>query len=105
MQGPVRAAVAAAVEAMADDRPRARRDRRHPGQAGEGRLRACAPGFVPGDEERGLGTGRALDRCPDGPSEFRGVLVREHEWRVREGLVTKPRIDLPRRVRRRFRGD
>jgi hypothetical protein len=31
---------------------------------------------------------RALDETPtDGLAELRGVLVREHEWRVREGLV------------------
>ena len=30
---------------------------------------------------------RALDDPPDGLAELRGVLVREHEWRVQEGLV------------------
>jgi hypothetical protein len=30
---------------------------------------------------------RALEDCPNGLAELRGVLVREHEWRVREGLV------------------
>jgi hypothetical protein len=31
---------------------------------------------------------RALDETPtDGLAELRGVLLREHEWRVREGLV------------------
>ena len=30
---------------------------------------------------------RALEDCPDGLAELSGVLVREHEWRVREGLV------------------
>jgi len=30
---------------------------------------------------------RGLEDCPDGLAELRGVLVREHEWRVREGLV------------------
>lgn len=31
---------------------------------------------------------RALDDAPsDGLAELRGVLLREHEWRVREGLV------------------
>jgi hypothetical protein len=30
---------------------------------------------------------RALEDCPDGLAELRGVLVREHEWCVREGLV------------------
>jgi hypothetical protein len=30
---------------------------------------------------------RALDDPPDSLAEFRGVLLREHEWRVREGLV------------------
>jgi hypothetical protein len=30
---------------------------------------------------------RALDEPPDGLAELRGVLLREHEWRVREGLV------------------
>jgi hypothetical protein len=29
----------------------------------------------------------ALDDPPDGLEELRGVLLREHEWRVREGLV------------------
>lgn len=36
------------------------------------------------DRERIL---RALDDPPDGLAELRGVLLREHEWRVREGLV------------------
>lgn len=30
---------------------------------------------------------RALDDPPQGLSELRGVLLAEHEWRVREGLV------------------
>jgi hypothetical protein len=30
---------------------------------------------------------RALDHPPDGLTELRAVLLREHEWRVREGLV------------------
>ena len=30
---------------------------------------------------------RVLDDPPDGLVELRGVLLREHEWRVREGLV------------------
>jgi uncharacterized protein (DUF1778 family) len=30
---------------------------------------------------------RALDDPPAGLAELRGVLVREHEWRVREGLM------------------
>jgi hypothetical protein len=30
---------------------------------------------------------RALEDCPDGLAELRSVLIREHEWRVREGLV------------------
>ena len=30
---------------------------------------------------------RALEDCPNELAELRGVLVREHEWRVREGLV------------------
>jgi hypothetical protein len=30
---------------------------------------------------------RALEECPDGLAELRGALVREREWRVREGLV------------------
>jgi hypothetical protein len=30
---------------------------------------------------------RTLDDPPDGLSQLRGVLLREHEWRVREGLV------------------
>jgi hypothetical protein len=29
---------------------------------------------------------RALEDCPDGLGELRGVLVREHEWRRREGV-------------------
>jgi hypothetical protein len=29
---------------------------------------------------------RALEDPPAGPEELRGVLVREHEWRRREGL-------------------
>jgi hypothetical protein len=36
------------------------------------------------DRERIL---RALDDPPAGLEELRGVLLREHEWRVREGLV------------------
>jgi hypothetical protein len=30
---------------------------------------------------------RALEDCPDGLTELRGVLLREHEWRAGEGLV------------------
>ena len=30
---------------------------------------------------------RSLDDPPESLAELRGVLVREHEWRVREGLV------------------
>jgi hypothetical protein len=30
---------------------------------------------------------RALDDPPDGLAELRGVLLSEHEWRVREGFV------------------
>jgi hypothetical protein len=30
---------------------------------------------------------RALDDPPEGLAELRGVLLQEHEWRVREGLV------------------
>jgi hypothetical protein len=30
---------------------------------------------------------RALEDCPDGFGELRAVLLREHEWRLREGLV------------------
>jgi hypothetical protein len=30
---------------------------------------------------------RALDDPPEGLAELRGVLLREHEWRTREGLV------------------
>jgi hypothetical protein len=36
------------------------------------------------DRERIL---RALDDPPDGLAELRGVLLREHEWRLRDGLV------------------
>ena len=36
------------------------------------------------DRERLL---RALDDPPAGLAELRGVLLREHEWRKREGLV------------------
>jgi uncharacterized protein (DUF1778 family) len=36
------------------------------------------------DRERVL---RALDDPPEGLAELCGVLLREHEWRVREGLV------------------
>jgi hypothetical protein len=36
------------------------------------------------DRERIL---RALEDCPDELAELRGVLLREHEWRLREGLV------------------
>jgi hypothetical protein len=30
---------------------------------------------------------RALDGLPEGLTKLRGVLLREHEWRVKEGLV------------------
>jgi hypothetical protein len=30
---------------------------------------------------------RALEDCPEGFGELRGVLLREHAWRVGEGLV------------------
>jgi hypothetical protein len=30
---------------------------------------------------------RVLEDCPDELGELRGVLVREHEWRMREGFV------------------
>jgi hypothetical protein len=30
---------------------------------------------------------QALDNPPEGLAELRGVLLREHGWRVREGLV------------------
>ncbi len=36
------------------------------------------------DRERIL---RALEDPPEGLAELRGVLLREHEWHVREGLV------------------
>jgi hypothetical protein len=36
------------------------------------------------DRERIL---RALDDPPDGLDELRGVLLKEHEWRLREGLA------------------
>ena len=36
------------------------------------------------DRERIL---RALDDPPEGLAELRGVPIREHTWRVREGLV------------------
>jgi hypothetical protein len=36
------------------------------------------------DRERIL---RALEECPPGLSELRGVLLREHTWRLREGLI------------------
>jgi hypothetical protein len=36
------------------------------------------------DRERIL---RALDECPDGLAELRGVLLEEHTWRRREGLA------------------
>jgi hypothetical protein len=28
-----------------------------------------------------------LDACPDGLGELRGVLLKEHEWRLQHGLV------------------
>ena len=31
---------------------------------------------------------RALEYCPYGLSELRGVLLLEHEWRLAEGLVS-----------------
>ena len=33
---------------------------------------------------------RVLEDCPDELAELRGVLLREHEWRRREGLVKPP---------------
>jgi hypothetical protein len=30
---------------------------------------------------------RVLEDAPEGLAELRGVLLREHEWRIREGLV------------------
>jgi hypothetical protein len=30
---------------------------------------------------------RGLEECPDGLAELRAVLLQEHEWRVRDGLV------------------
>jgi hypothetical protein len=46
------------------------------------------PGWTGGatieDRERIL---RALEECPDGLAELRGVLLKEHEARVRDGLV------------------
>jgi len=30
---------------------------------------------------------RSLDDPPESLAELRGVLMREHDWRVREGLV------------------
>jgi hypothetical protein len=30
---------------------------------------------------------RGFDDCPDALAELSGGLVREHEWRVRDGLV------------------
>jgi hypothetical protein len=30
---------------------------------------------------------RALEDCPDGLGELHATLLKEHEWRVREGLV------------------
>ena len=38
------------------------------------------------DREAILG---ALEYCPYGLSELRGVLILEHEWRVAEGLVSQ----------------
>jgi hypothetical protein len=38
------------------------------------------------DRERIL---RALEDCPEGLAELRGVLLREHEWRLREGLLSE----------------
>lgn len=52
----------------------------------EGALDAgrAAVALAVADRERIL---RALEDCPDGLAELRGVLLREHEWRLREGLV------------------
>jgi hypothetical protein len=30
---------------------------------------------------------RVLEDCPAGLAELRGVLLKEHEWRIGEGLV------------------
>jgi hypothetical protein len=32
---------------------------------------------------------RVLEDAPEGLAELRGVLLKEHEWRVREGLVER----------------
>jgi hypothetical protein len=38
--------------------------------------------------EQGAGSALlALEDCPDGLGELRAILLREHEWHVREGLV------------------
>jgi hypothetical protein len=39
------------------------------------------------DRERIL---RALEECPDSLGDLRAVLLQEHVWRVREGIVEPP---------------
>ena len=39
------------------------------------------------DRERIL---RALEECPDSLGDLRAVLLQEHVWRVREGIVDPP---------------
>ena len=41
------------------------------------------------DDRGARATPPRLEACPDGLAELRGVLVREHEWRVRDGLVLR----------------
>jgi hypothetical protein len=45
-----------------------------------------------GDREAIL---RAIDDPPDGLAELRGVLLREREWRVRDGLVQPVHASVP----------
>jgi len=67
------------IEHLYDRRPDARRRSRRRGTAYDRETRVLA--LTIDDREAIL---RALDDPPDELAEFRGVLLREHEWRLRE---------------------
>jgi hypothetical protein len=45
--------------------------------------------LTPDERTAALGV---LDDPPDGLAELRGVLLREHDWRMREGLAQPPSV-------------
>jgi hypothetical protein len=42
---------------------------------------------IPAEQTSAKRSRRVLEECPDGLAELRGVLLKEHEWRRREGLA------------------